>query len=82
MASEKERLINRSMDYQTSIELQGPDSNKQNTEYIRPLIAEFFGVAFFVCISSLCIITGFNISIAVAHGFTIALLVVAFGEIR
>ncbi|XP_059141591.1 aquaporin-8-like isoform X3 [Physella acuta] len=79
MSNEREPLINRSLsgDVTPAIEL------SKFEQYIRPCFAEFLGVTLFVFIGCTSVEgTGGNIvGIAIAHGFTIALLVTATGAI-
>ncbi|XP_070187779.1 aquaporin-8-like [Littorina saxatilis] len=85
MASERSNLINRSTE--------GLHYPSLYEDYLRPVLAEFFGVTLFVCVGCLCVLQSGNagtlgystafsaIAIAAGHGLTIALLVVALGEI-
>nr|BDI24355.1 aquaporin-3 [Peronia verruculata] len=74
MSSEEEALINRSTE---------ASSGDRFDTFIRPCIAEFIGVMLFVFIgTSAAVVNGTNIvAIALAHGLTIALLVIATGAI-
>lgn len=62
-------------------------------EFVRPALAEFFGVTLFVCVGCLAVTQSGGgsvpgavpfsaVSIALAHGLTIALLVCALGSVR
>lgn len=54
------------------------------TDYIRPVIAEFVGVCLFVFVGVLSAngADGNIVAVALAHGLTIALLIMGLGAIR
>lgn len=52
-------------------------------QYLRPCLTEFFGVAIFVFIGTTAACSSLAVEgIALAHGLTIALLVIGTGSIR
>lgn len=78
--NEKDNLINRSGDFENGRLRYGSFYE----EYVRPVLAEFFGVTLFVCVGCLSVSTGpapEPIVIAFAHGLTIALLVIGLGDV-
>ena len=86
MEDERSRLINASNSYP------GQDYAQTFEEYVRPVLAEFFGTMLFVCVGVLCVLESggasggavpfSGIGIAAGHGLTIALLVAALGDVR
>ena len=87
MSNERSQLINNSTSQQSVDSIQG-----KYEEYIRPSLAEFFGVTLFVCVGCLAVLQSggqsptsvpfSGIGIAVGHGLTIALLIAAMGDVR
>lgn len=86
MSNERSKLINNSTSQQIVDSVQG-----KYEEYIRPSLAEFFGVTLFVCVGCLAVLQSggqstsvpfSGIGIAVGHGLTIALLIAAMGDVR
>lgn len=87
MSSEQRSLIN------DSGNVEGRQYQSMYEEYVRPVLAEFFGTTLFVCVGCLCVLQSGNgqspatvpfsgIGIAAGHGLTIALLVSAMGDVR
>jgi hypothetical protein len=91
--SDRRSLINHSDNHGTQQEViseRAYDTVNFYERYVRPVLAEFFGVTLFVCIGCLSVqmsgvyagTTFSGLGIACGHGLTIALLVVALGEVR
>ncbi|KAK3091663.1 hypothetical protein FSP39_021648, partial [Pinctada imbricata] len=57
------------------------DNQGMYATYVRPSLAEFVGTALFVFIGCMSSQTGDPVAIGLAHGLSIALLVVSFGNI-
>ncbi|XP_052264434.1 aquaporin-8-like isoform X2 [Dreissena polymorpha] len=77
--SDKERLINK--DASMSISGYTPQEHGTFDRVIRPMAAEFVGVALFVFVACCSLNSGDLVAAALGHGLTIALLVVGFGAI-
>ena len=60
------------------------ESHREGTflTFVRPCLAEFVGTTLFVFIGCMVVQTGDIVSIGLAHGLMIALLIMAFGNIR
>lgn len=85
MASELDSLIQNQVSEANSVRI--------FEQYMRPALAEFFGVTLFVCVGCLAVtqsgsasapgsVPFSGVSIALAHGLAIALLVCALGDVR
>ena len=65
-------------------------SNKEPNHYhddiwertVRPVLAEFIGVTVFVFVGTMVVQNGNIVSIGLAHGLMIALLIMGLGNIR
>ena len=51
-------------------------------EEVRPCLAELFGVTMFVFLGTTSATSDNVVSVAMAHGLTIMLLIIAFGDLR
>jgi hypothetical protein len=70
------------MSYGSTINPSSRRIGYQLMEEIRPCLAEFLGVTLFVFLGTTSALSGNVVSSAMAHGLTIMLLIIAFGDIR
>lgn len=76
--SDTDHLINRSQSGN-----HGGNHAEGNFDRIwRPILAEMVGVTLFVFVGCCSTVSGNITGVALGHGFTIALLIMGFGEIR